>query len=54
MDDSRHGEAAARKMAASADLEKSNLEMTLKDADRTARRLEQDKQAVLGVSYAYD
>lgn len=50
LDESRHGEVAARKLAACADMEKSNLEVNLKDADRTARRMEQDKQAVLGVS----
>jgi len=47
--ESRVGEANARQLAVSADLEKSNLEMTLKDVDRTARRLKNDKDAVIDV-----
>ncbi|KAF6026416.1 CEP135 [Bugula neritina] len=48
--ESRVGEANARQLAVSADLEKSNLEMTLKDVDRTARRLKNDKDAVIDVA----
>ena len=43
-------EALARQQASEADLEKSTLQHNLKDADRTAKRLQQDKETVIGVS----
>ena len=43
-------ESLARLQASDAVLEKSTLQLNLKDADRTAKSFQQDKETVIGVS----
>lgn len=50
LDDAIQTEVLARKQAASADQEKTNLTHSLREADRTARRLEEDRKAVISAA----
>lgn len=49
LDEAHAAELAAKRAAADVRAERGDLELSLKDADRTAKRLELDRDAVIGV-----